>query len=72
MSVAFLPQTASPYLSPNFGAVFPHAQPPLGGDTSRVTIAPKGDSVAPNSIIHAQQCNSTNLLPTNFFSPLGL
>jgi hypothetical protein len=28
-----------------------HAPPQLGCDTSRVTIAPKGDSVAPNGVI---------------------
>jgi hypothetical protein len=51
----------------------PARLPPLGCDTSRVTIAPKGDFVAPNGVILAQQCDSvfrtTNPPTTKFAQP---
>ena len=43
-------------------ASHPHAPPQLGCDVSRVTIAPKGDSVTPDGVIPylEQQKNANN------------
>jgi hypothetical protein len=50
--------------------LLPHAPPQLGGDVSRVTIAPKGDSVPPNGVIPYLEQQKPQI--TNLFSPLGL